>query len=116
MIDADSCVMIYYQPCSSRCWSGSSAPTIGFLVGAMSRAFRRYGTRIQNSMGDVTRVVEQSLLGQRIVKIFEGQDYERAQFDEINARNFRLNVRLVATRAAGDSLTQVGRGPRSSPP
>ena len=31
-------------------------PVIGIVIGAMSRAFRRYGGRIQNSMGDVTRI------------------------------------------------------------
>ena len=82
-------------------------PVIGLLVGAMGRAFRRYSRRIQDSMGDVTRVTEQSLQGQRIVKIFAGEEQERAQFAALNERNFRLNVRLVATRAAGDSLTQL---------
>ena len=45
-------------------------PAIAFLVSRMSRAFRRYSTRIQGSMGDVTRITEQSLHGQRVVKIF----------------------------------------------
>jgi subfamily B ATP-binding cassette protein MsbA len=81
-------------------------PIIGLLVAAMGRAFRRFSTRIQNSMGDVTRVTEQSLQGQRIVKIFAGQEHERAQFEAINERNFRLNVRLVSARAVGDALTQ----------
>ncbi|HEX6992853.1 MAG TPA: lipid A export permease/ATP-binding protein MsbA [Gammaproteobacteria bacterium] len=81
-------------------------PTIGALVGYMSKAFRRHSTRIQSSMGDVTRVAEQALQGHRVIKVFEGQDYERGQFDSINNRNFRLNIRLTATRAAGDSLTQ----------
>lgn len=98
-------VMIYLSP-QLTLLIGIVAPTIGVLVGYMSRAFRRYSGRIQDSMGDVTRVTEQSLQGHRIVKVFQGQDYERTQFDVINRRNFRLNVRLAATRAAGDSLTQ----------
>jgi subfamily B ATP-binding cassette protein MsbA len=81
-------------------------PIIGLLIRAMGRAFRRYSARIQDSMGDATRVAEQSLHGQRIVKIFAGEEQERAQFGEINDRNFRLNVRVVAARAAGESLTQ----------
>jgi subfamily B ATP-binding cassette protein MsbA len=81
-------------------------PVIAFLVSRMSRAFRRYSTRIQHSMGDVTKITEQSLHGHRVVKIFEGQEHERRQFDEVNTRNFRFNVRLVAVQAAGDSLTQ----------
>jgi subfamily B ATP-binding cassette protein MsbA len=81
-------------------------PTIAFLVGRMGKAFRRYSARIQNSMGDVTRITEQSLHGHRVVKIFEGQEYEQRQFDDVNRQNFRLNMRLVATSAVGDALTQ----------
>ncbi|HET7608245.1 MAG TPA: lipid A export permease/ATP-binding protein MsbA [Gammaproteobacteria bacterium] len=81
-------------------------PVIGLLVVQMSRAFRRHSARIQDSMGDVTRVAEQALQGHRVIKVFEGQEYERSQFDKINRQNFRLNLRLVATRAAGDALTQ----------
>jgi len=57
-------------------------------------------------MGDATRVTEEALRGQHIVKIFEGQLYEQRQFDEVNKRNFGLNLKLIATRAVGDSLTQ----------
>jgi subfamily B ATP-binding cassette protein MsbA len=38
--------------------------------------------------------------------VFEGQEYEQQQFDDINRRNFRLNVRLTGVRAAGEALTQ----------
>jgi subfamily B ATP-binding cassette protein MsbA len=82
-------------------------PLVGVVLSAMSKAFRRYSTRIQDSMGDVTRVTEQSLQGQRVVKIFGGQKQESDQFDEINSRNFRLNMRLIAVRAAGDTLSQA---------
>jgi subfamily B ATP-binding cassette protein MsbA len=72
----------------------------------MSRAFRRYGSRIQNSMGDVTRITEEALHGQRIVKLFDGAEHENRRFREVTQRNFRFNVRLVAVLAIGDSLTQ----------
>ena len=83
-----------------------TAPVVAALVAVMSRAFRRYSTRIQASMGDATRVTEQALSGHRIVKIFGGQEYEQRQFDAINRQNYRANLRIVATRAAGDALTQ----------
>ncbi len=98
-------VMIYLSP-QLTLLMAIVGPTIGYFLRVMSRALRRYATRIQNSMGDVTKITEQSLHGNRVVKIFEGQDYERRQFSEVNARNFRQNVRLLATRAAGESLTQ----------
>ena len=85
---------------------GVVGPVIALVVGAMSRALRRYSARIQHSMGDVTKLTEQSLHGHRVVKVFDGQEQERQQFKEVNARNFRLHTRLVAVQALGDGLTQ----------
>ncbi len=98
-------VMVHFSPMLTLLVA-VVVPVIGLLVGVMSRAFRRYSTRIQMSMGDATRVTEETLLGQQIVKVFDGQDYERRQFDAINRRNYKSNLKLVATRAAGDALTQ----------
>jgi subfamily B ATP-binding cassette protein MsbA len=98
-------VMIYMSP-RLTLLIAVVGPTIAFVISRMSKAFRRYSTRIQHSMGDVTKITEQSLHGHRVVKIFEGQEHERRQFEDVNARNFRFNVRLVAVQAAGDSLTQ----------
>lgn len=81
-------------------------PVVALLLGAMGRAFRRYSTRIQNSMGDATRVAAQALRGQRVVKVFSGQAYESSRFADINRKNFRVNLRLVAARAFGDAVTQ----------
>src|SRR5262252_1184088 len=80
-------------------------PSVGFVIGRMSKAFRRYSTRIQTSMGDVTKITEEAVHGQRIVKVFGGQEHEKQHFADINQRNFRFNVRLVAVQAAGDNLT-----------
>ena len=85
---------------------GVVAPIIVLVVGAMSRALRRYSARIQHSMGDVTKLTEQSLHGHRVIKVFEGQEHEQRQFKDVNTRNFRLHVRLVAVQALGDGLTQ----------
>ena len=42
--------------------------------------FRRYSRRIQDSMGDVTRVAKEALDAPRVVKVFNAQDYQNAQF------------------------------------
>jgi len=98
-------VMIYFSPGLTLIVL-VVGPIVGLLISYMSKAFRRYSSKIQESMGDVTRVTEQSLQGHRVVKIFEGQAHEQAQFEDINRKNFRLNLRLAAVRGLGDSLTQ----------
>jgi subfamily B ATP-binding cassette protein MsbA len=97
--------MIYFSP-TLTALVAITVPVIGFFVGTMSKAFRRYSTRIQASMGDATRITEEVLTGHQIVKVFEGQDYELRQFNEVNRSNYKINLKLVATRAAGDAVTQ----------
>jgi ATP-binding cassette, subfamily B, bacterial MsbA len=98
-------VMIWYSP-RLTLTVAVLGPVVVFVVALMSRAFRRYSARIQASMGDVTRLTEQSLHGHRVVKVFEGQDHERQQFQDVNTSNFRFNVRIVAVHTVGDALTQ----------
>ena len=97
--------MIYFSPLLSA-MVAMAAPIVAGLVAVMSRAFRRYGLRIQTSMGDATRVTEEALSGLRIVKVFEGQEQQQKRFSEINERNRQQFMKLVATRAGGDALTQ----------
>ncbi|MGI9308365.1 MAG: ABC transporter transmembrane domain-containing protein, partial [Gammaproteobacteria bacterium] len=81
------------------------APLIALMVRFMAGIFRRHNTRIQSSVGSVTRIGEEALQGHKIIKIFNGQDYESSRFREANYKNFRLNMRLIATKAGGDGVT-----------
>ena len=97
--------MIWFSPLLTA-MVAVAAPIVAGLVALMSRAFRRYGLRIQTSMGDATRVTEEALSGARIVKVFEGQQQQQQRFSEINEHNRRQFMKLVATRAGGDALSQ----------
>ncbi len=97
--------MIYFSPLLSA-MVAVAAPIVAALIALMSRAFRRYGMRIQTTMGDATRVTDEALSGLRIVKVFEGQGQQQRRFSEINERNRKQFMKLVAARAAGDALTQ----------
>lgn len=76
------------------------APLIAHSINFINRRFRRYSTRIQDSVGDVTEIAEEAIEGQRVVKTFGGQAYEQARFDEANERNRSLNMKLESTNAA----------------
>ncbi|MBT8137207.1 MAG: lipid A export permease/ATP-binding protein MsbA [Gammaproteobacteria bacterium] len=82
-------------------------PMIGWLMRIVSARFRRYSLRIQDSMGDVTRVAEEVLSSHRVVKVFNGQEYERRQFERVNEKNRRLFMRMVAVRAISIPVIQL---------
>jgi subfamily B ATP-binding cassette protein MsbA len=80
-------------------------PVITLMTRMLSRMFRRYSLRIQQSMGDVTRVAQEALQSQRVIKIFNGHDYEHRRFEVANESNRRTHMRLVVAKASGDAAT-----------
>ncbi len=86
------------------------APAVAVVVTVISRRFRKISGRIQDSMGDVAHITEEAVVGQRVVKVFQGQAEERARFRAANERNRRLHMRMVATHMASSSLVQISAG------
>ncbi|HET6655152.1 MAG TPA: lipid A export permease/ATP-binding protein MsbA [Gammaproteobacteria bacterium] len=87
-----------------------TGPLIVWLIRYVSARFRRYSRRIQDSMGDVTRLTEEVIGSHRVVKIFGGEDYENRQFETVNERNRYLNVKLAATNAGSMPVVQFIAG------
>lgn len=83
------------------------APLIAWMIRYINRAFRRYSTRIQGSMGDVTRVAKEAIDGQRLVKVFNAQDFEAAQFERVNEQNRFQNMKLIRARAISNPTVQL---------
>ena len=83
------------------------APIVAFLIISVSKRFRSISQNIQDSMGDVTRIIEESIKGHLVVKIFGGREYEENQFSQVNARNRRQNLRMQMTQALSSPIVQL---------
>jgi len=82
-------------------------PIIALLIRILGKAFRRYSSKIQDSVGEVTQVTDEVLSGHRIVKIFGGQDYEMNRLVAVDDGNRRQNLKLIRSRSLGVAVTQV---------
>ncbi len=82
------------------------APPLSWLIRNVSRSFRRYSSRIQSSMGEVTNSVKEALDGHRVIKVFNGQDAEVRDFEQINEHNRKTNMKLIAARAISNPTVQ----------
>jgi ATP-binding cassette, subfamily B, bacterial MsbA len=85
----------------------TTGPLAAWLVSVVNRNFRRYGRRIQDSMGDVTRIAKESFEAPRLVKVYEAQPHLRAQFEAVNEHNRRSYMRLVLTRGLANPTVQL---------
>ncbi|ROO36333.1 lipid A export permease/ATP-binding protein MsbA [Salinisphaera orenii] len=81
-------------------------PIIALIVSNVSKRFRRYSVTMQQSMGDITHISEEVLTGQRVVKVFGGEEHERNSFDRINERFRRMSMRKATTTAASVPVLQ----------
>jgi len=83
------------------------APVVALLVITVSKRFRKISQNIQVSMGSVSRIIEESIKGQLVVKIFGGRVYEEAQFAIVNDKNRRQNLRMQMTQALSSPIVQL---------
>lgn len=70
------------------------APVIAVYLRRMTPVLRGAGKIVQGSVGSMTRVSEEAVSGNRVVKIFGGGDYEYHRFAEAAALNRRMQIRL----------------------
>ncbi len=81
-------------------------PILGLSIRHVSKRFRKISMRIQESMGNVSHVAQEVIDGQRIVKVFNGKTYEAAKFARENERNFRRQMKMIATDAVSAPVIQ----------
>ena len=90
--------MVYLNPTLALVFL-TVTPVVAILILSASKYFRRHSKQKQSSMGDVSRVVEEAIKGQLIIKIFGGQIYEQDQFEQANETNRRQILKLQKSQA-----------------
>ncbi|HRH80664.1 MAG TPA: lipid A export permease/ATP-binding protein MsbA [Thiobacillaceae bacterium] len=72
-----------------------------------SRRLRHTSREIQRNLGDITHVLEESIAGHKIIKVFGGQDYERGRFGEASGRARRFAMKQTAASQAHGPILQL---------
>ncbi len=77
----------------------------------ISKAFinrlRRINRDMVNMNAQLTRVVSEGIDGQRVIKLFDGYEYERKRFSYVSSRLRRFDMRSSTSDAAMTPITQV---------
>lgn len=82
------------------------APIIGGLVAFASKFFRKYSKRIQQSVGNVTQVTNESISAYREVRTFGGKEFESARFNKVSEYNRKQALKFALTNAINVPLNQ----------
>jgi subfamily B ATP-binding cassette protein MsbA len=82
-------------------------PAIGIVIKLVSGRLRRLSTFLQQAMGDMTHIIDEAIKGNRVVKLFSGQDYENKRFDTMANRVRHMNIKIISTSAANVPIVQM---------
>ncbi|MBI5329649.1 MAG: lipid A export permease/ATP-binding protein MsbA [Betaproteobacteria bacterium] len=83
------------------------APPIMLVVRYSSRRLRKVSRETQRSMGMITHVIEEACTSQKVVKIFQGEDYEAERFRRANEVQRGFAMRATVAAAAVVPLVQM---------
>jgi subfamily B ATP-binding cassette protein MsbA len=100
-------IMLFYYNWRLATFCIAVAPVIAWLMRIANLAFRRYSERIQNSMGDITRVAKEAIDAHRLIKIFTAEHHQSERFESVNEHNRASNMKLVRAKAISNPVVGV---------
>ncbi|MGV6820273.1 MAG: ABC transporter ATP-binding protein [Parvularcula sp.] len=82
-------------------------PTVGYPVSLIGNRIRKIGRAVQAQMGDLTGLLSESFRGQRMVKTYGLEPYEKERMGAAFDERYRLLSRLIRIRSANEPLITV---------
>jgi len=99
-------ITLFYMNWRLAAFCLAVAPVIAWLMQIANRSFRRYSERIQNSMGDITRVAKEAIDAHRLIKIFNAEDHQGERFERVNELNRVSNMKLARAKSVSNPVVQ----------
>jgi subfamily B ATP-binding cassette protein MsbA len=85
----------------------ASVPILGYIIKAFGRRLRQINHEGQRANAGITDVLEESIRGQKVIKIFGGETYEGKRFGDAANRIRRINMKQSAAAAASTPFTHL---------
>jgi len=82
-------------------------PIVGYFIKKIIPKLRNAAKESQGLMGDITRIAEEAISGQRIVKIFGASKYERERFSKVISRNRQMGTKLARLSTTNGLIIEI---------
>ncbi len=82
------------------------APIVSIMVSYVSKRLKRLSKRMQESIGDMTQIASEVVVGHKTVRSFGGESYERERFKISSLDNRLQNLKLIMTISINNPLMQ----------
>lgn len=99
-------VVIFYRDWQMALIAMVILPIAFFPIVKFGRMLRKISTKSQESMGDLSVILHETIAGNRIVKAFGMEGYETTRFSRENERYLRYIMKSVFVRALSSPLME----------
>jgi subfamily B ATP-binding cassette protein MsbA len=82
-------------------------PITAYFIKKIIPKLRDAADEFQRLMGDITKIAEEAISGQRIVKIFGAAKYERDRFSKSISRNRQMGTKLARLSATNSLIIEI---------
>lgn len=82
-------------------------PVSGFFIGKIGKSLRRHSNEAQEQLGNMLGVIDETLVGMRVVKAFNAETHQHLRFMNINNLLFRVRNRIALRRELGSPLSET---------
>ena len=82
------------------------APIISAYFKAISKRIRRYSTKVQYSMGEVTNIAHEVIDAHKVIRSFQGTSYEKKRIDQIIGNNCKQEIKVALVMACSEPIMQ----------
>ena len=83
------------------------APPVVLITRAAAKRIRMLSRTNQLAMGEMTHVLEEAIVGRKVVKVFGGQDYETDRFDRVSERVRTLGMKQSVASGLSTPAVQM---------
>jgi subfamily B ATP-binding cassette protein MsbA len=82
-------------------------PVVLVVFRLASQRLRYTSREIQKNLGDLTQILEESIGGQKIIKVFDAQNYERRRFSLTNEHGRKFAMKQTSASEAHGPIVQL---------
>jgi len=82
-------------------------PIVLFPIKEFGKRLRKFSRKSQQRMGSITTFLHETITGNRIVKAFNMEEYEKRRFAEENERFFQIILKRIRIRALSHPLMEL---------
>ncbi len=82
-------------------------PVAGIIIGRISKSLRKSSNLAQQQLGSMMEVIDESLVGMRVIKAFSAEKHQELRFMKLNNLLFRTRNYIAARRELASPLSET---------